>query len=446
MTWECSLVSNSFNHSRNIEPQQYNLMSSSMAIHESSMARKPYQIIFSTRDDEIHYLQRFMGNCATYNSDPAQLTTWLRETGAFIVKEGYPETDHPFIILHLLIDDALDYYLAHEDIIFNFCDLRKLFLHKNNALAPLGTLWSLDSIATLTLNPTPPILMSTQLPGTTATSTGNPCATTFTFAQNLDNLTQNDIRKTIIEDLQPNTTKFSGNHRQDVVKWLKNIELKFETGAIPDSKIFDMISQLLDRGVFDWFQDHKTKFNNSWSEFSIHFKKRFNSPNRARIAMQKLNSYAQSPHQDIRGFWSEMRKLFQEADSQMCSSLKLELLLAMVNPSYHLDLLKQKLKDSEEFAVMAKDVENIYLAFQVMGQNTQSPTSLSSGALLASFDILPYSSSNSYQYTPYNNHDDINYRNVNTSHSNVRFSANTNRLPRNSSSNPSYTHDQTSSR
>ena len=71
-----------------------------------------------------------------------------------IAKEGYPEADHPFIIRHLLIDDALDYYLAHEDIIFNFCNLRKLSWHKNNALAPLRTLWSLDSIATFTLNPT----------------------------------------------------------------------------------------------------------------------------------------------------------------------------------------------------------------------------------------------------------------------------------------------------
>ena len=66
-----------------------------------------------------------------------------------IAKEGYPEADHPFIIRHLLIHDALDYYLAHEDIIFNFCDVRKLFLHQNNALAPLRTMQSLDSRATL---------------------------------------------------------------------------------------------------------------------------------------------------------------------------------------------------------------------------------------------------------------------------------------------------------
>ncbi|CAF4850493.1 unnamed protein product, partial [Rotaria socialis] len=66
------------------------------------------------------------------------------DTGVFIVKERYPETGYPFIIRHLLSDDALDYYPAHEDMIFNFYDLRKLLLHKQNVLAPVRTLPTLD--------------------------------------------------------------------------------------------------------------------------------------------------------------------------------------------------------------------------------------------------------------------------------------------------------------
>ena len=262
----------------------------------------------------------------------------------------------------------------------------------------------------------------------------------------MEDLTQNDIRKTIIEDLQRNTTKFSGDHRQDVIKWLKNIELKFETAGIPSAKRLDMIPQLLDKGALDWFLDNKTKFANSWCEFIHYFKRTFDSPNRARIAMQKLNSYVQSPRQDIRSFCSEMRKLFQEVDLQMSSTMKLELLLAKVNPSYRLDLLKQKPKDPEEFEVMAKDLENTYLAFQAMGQNTQGIALLPSEAPPSSSDILPYSSSNLYQSTPYNNYNDIHYRNDNTSDSNLRFPTNINRSPWYSSSNSSYGHNQASSR
>ena len=90
--------------------------------------------------------------------------------------------------------------------------------------------------------------------------------------------------------------------------------------------------------------------------------------------MQKLNSYSQSPHQDVRSFCGEMRKLFQEADPQMSSTMKSEFLLAKVNPSYRLDLLKQKPRDPDEFEIMAKDLENTYLAYQAMESNTQSIT------------------------------------------------------------------------
>ena len=100
-----------------------------------------------------------------------------------------------------------------EDIIFSFYDLRKLFLHKQNALAPLRTLQSLDSTSVVILNTTPSILTSTQLPAPATTTVSNPYTTTLTFAQTLEDLTQNDIRKAIIEDLQRSTTKFTGDHR-----------------------------------------------------------------------------------------------------------------------------------------------------------------------------------------------------------------------------------------
>jgi hypothetical protein len=154
---------------------QSNLISSSMGIQERSTSSKPYQLTFSTREEEIQYTLKLMRNCARYNGDPEQLVTWLKETGAFIAKERYPETDHPFIIRHLLLDDALDYYMAHDDIIFNFYDLRKLFLNKQNALAPLRTMSWCDFVATRTVNSTPPILTSTQLPASTNTESDENC-------------------------------------------------------------------------------------------------------------------------------------------------------------------------------------------------------------------------------------------------------------------------------
>ena len=94
--------------------------------------------------------------------------------------------------------------------------------------------------------------------------------------------------------------------------------------------------------------------------------------------MQTLNSYMQSPAQDVRSFCREMRKLVLEADPQMSSTMKLELLWAKVNPSYRLDLLMQKTKDAEELETAPKDLENTCLVFDTIELNTRSTAPFSS--------------------------------------------------------------------
>lgn len=351
--------------------------------------KRPYQIKFPSRDEEIRYTQKLRSRCDQYDGDPDSLITWLNATHACLTGEGYPETDHPFIIRQLLTGEGLDYYLAHEDLIFNFCDLRKLFLHKQNVLNPLRTLPSLDSGPSVPLNPSHSFLTSTQLP-TVSTSMAcgiPPAATTFSFAQSLEDLTQHDIRKTIIEDLHRNTPKFTGDQRHDVIKWLKSLELKFDVAEIPTTKKFQLISQLLDKGALDWFQENKEKFGSSWEDFVAQFKKTFDSPNRARLALQKLQAYAQSPQQDVRSFCSEMRKLCKDADPQMSPSMKLEFLLAKISATYRLDLLKQKPKDPEEFELMAKDLENTHLIYDAIHQNTPMTWSSNPGYEFSSTDV-----------------------------------------------------------
>ena len=58
--------------------------------------------------------------------------------------------------------------------------------------------------------------------------------------------------------------------------------------------------------------------------------------------------------------------------------MKLELLWAKVNPSYRLDMLKQKPKDAEELETAPKDLENTCLIFDGIEQNTRSTAPFSS--------------------------------------------------------------------
>ncbi|CAF1220698.1 unnamed protein product [Rotaria sordida] len=119
-----------------------------------------------------------------YNGDPETLSDWLRDTGAFFAKECVPDAHQVFAIRFLLTEQALDIYSAHEDLIQNFNDLRKLLLHTAGK-APLRLLASLDSISTLTLSMPPPVANSTCLDPNLTTTTSLP-TTSITFNQSAD--------------------------------------------------------------------------------------------------------------------------------------------------------------------------------------------------------------------------------------------------------------------
>jgi hypothetical protein len=55
------------------QPPQTTVISTSMATQESSSLRKPYQITFSSREEEIRYTNKLKENCTTFNGDSDQL-------------------------------------------------------------------------------------------------------------------------------------------------------------------------------------------------------------------------------------------------------------------------------------------------------------------------------------------------------------------------------------
>ena len=335
--------------------------------NKSTIRNKPYQISFSSRDDELHYTQKLKRLFSTYDGNSDRLVSWLEDTGRIIREENYPETDHPFIIRHLLIGDALTEYQAHDDVIFNFYDLRRLFLNKIKLLAPLRTISTLNAIGS-------DVMMSETLPFTSthldrkdeaAENTVRMQATTF-GSMSLEDVTINTIRKLTIEDIQRGTSKFTGEKGQDVIRWLKTVEAKYEAAGLSSDMKLDLVMQLLDKSAFEWFLDNRRNFNNSWIAFTDSLKKTFGSPNRARMAMQKLATYVQTPNQSIHQFCSEMRKLFTDVDPNMSSTMKLEYLLSKVKPSYRFELLKLKPKSPEEFEMFATELENVHLAYELM--------------------------------------------------------------------------------
>ena len=327
--------------------------------------------LFADPTTEIKFRQRVLAVVPFYDGDPDTLSDWLRNTGAFFATEFIPDAHQVFALRFLLTDHALDLYNAHDDLIRNFNDLRKLLLHTAGK-ASLRTLASLDTITNFTLTMPPPGANSTRLDPNPNTTTPF-AATSLTFTQSSDDLTQHEYRKSIIAQFQTNKSlKFSGEHKQDVVKWLEKLERKFELADISDPKKFDYLTELLEKGALNWFLERKASLNRSWPDFVQQFKKIYDSPGRAQLAFQKLQLYHQSADQDIRSFCSAVRKLCTEYDPEMSKKMKLDFLLRSVNPTYRPEILKRPLVDADDFEQAAVQVENIFLTLQAYESNSST--------------------------------------------------------------------------
>ena len=123
---------------------------------------KPNPTLFDSPTNEMKFRQRVTAAIPFYNGEPELLSDWLRDAGAFFSKEGIPDAHQAFAIRFLLTDHALDIFSAHEDLIHNFYDLRKLLL-QTAGRAPLRTLASLDSISNVTFTMPQPVADSTRL-------------------------------------------------------------------------------------------------------------------------------------------------------------------------------------------------------------------------------------------------------------------------------------------
>jgi hypothetical protein len=105
------------------------------------------QPLFDDTTNEMKFRQRVIEAASFNNGDPEDLSEWLRHTGTFFAKECIPDAHQLFAIRFSLTDQALDTYNAHEDLIHNFNDLRKLLL-STAGKTPMRTLASLDTIPT----------------------------------------------------------------------------------------------------------------------------------------------------------------------------------------------------------------------------------------------------------------------------------------------------------
>ena len=185
--------------------------------------------------------------------------------------------------------------------------------------------------------------------------------------------TTNDLRKAIVEDLIKNPKVFKGG-KDDVNKWIEDIEHLLNLAHVPEPSRLDLISYSLRSDALQWFKNNKNLFT-SWSIFITEIKRAFTSSFHEELAFKKLESYNQGENQSIRNFFNEVLKLCREADPTMSEATKLKNLLNKTKPTVQFEVRKKKPTTTAEFLEYAKDVEELFqLSSITIGNNNSNPS------------------------------------------------------------------------
>jgi hypothetical protein len=209
----------------------------------------------------------------------------------------------------------------------------------------------------------PPAFCSTALVDIGATSIlGETSATTSANVTNnlsvsMVDRTLNDLRKAIVANLIKDPKTFKGE-KDDVKKWIEEIEHLLDVAHIPDSTRLDLISYSLRNDALEWFKNNRSTLT-SWKIFVIEIKRAFTSSFHEEIAFKRLESYNQGENQSVRNFFNEILKLCREADSTMSESTKLKNLLNKTKPTIQFEVRKKKPTTTAEFLDYAKEAEEL---------------------------------------------------------------------------------------
>jgi hypothetical protein len=85
--------------------------------------------LFETNCKGKRFPKLVVSSCNRYDGNAEHLSSRLEDAHICFSNEGVTEPYQILAIRILLVGDARNYYLTHEDLVHNFGDLRKLLLH-----------------------------------------------------------------------------------------------------------------------------------------------------------------------------------------------------------------------------------------------------------------------------------------------------------------------------
>lgn len=372
----------------------------------STESIKP-QSNLENEEEEEAFDQFILTHFSPFSSEE-NVVLWLNETEAKFNRFKFSRKQR-FIAIPLLITGSVRLkYIKSRDEIKSFDDFYAYLLNqyeKNVVFTeqPRSTAYSSSSFPASStyiepsseapksqsdstfnrshFSPHPPILRSTALGDLSDENKSNPTTQSysdFERASSLSSLnnTTNDLRKAILESFVKTPKIFQGS-KEDVNKWIEDVDHLFNLAHIPDVNKLDLISYALKGDALQWYKNTKQSLI-TWGIFVQEIKKAFTSSYQQELSFKKLESYCQGPHQSVRNYYNETLKLCTEADPTMTESTKLKHLLSKAKPTIQFEVRRKKPSTPSEFLDYAREVEEL---FQLSNLNLDNYSSLSSHQL-----------------------------------------------------------------
>jgi uncharacterized protein YbgA (DUF1722 family) len=166
------------------------------------------------------------------------------------------------------------------------------------------------------------------------------------------------LRNQMLTNSLEKLPKFAGKSKQNVSKWLREINQAMHIFKLTDDEKLFFISSCLEADARDWFFDNNHLFS-TWSLFIQKLSDTFESSGKADISFNRLRHYEQGLTQDVRSYYFEIMKSCKEANPIMDQATKLQYLKDGLKSSLRFDVLLKNSHTPEEFLEYAQKMEEL---------------------------------------------------------------------------------------
>ena len=263
------------------------------------------------------------------NGDPQQWLKYILEK--FDVLQ-IPSKDRCHFIPYILTGDAFLCYVQHQEHMPTFLTFTKKFLQDYCHQEKKPEILQLNVLSAVPSKQADIVARS-------------------------DNVMDCLCNQMLITNLQK-LPKFSGNSKENVSKWVLEIQQAMNLFKLTDDEKLFYISLCLEGNARDWFYDN-LHVCSTWTLYIQNLLTTFESSGKADISFNRLRHYKQNLNQNVRQYYFDIMKLCKEANPLMDDATKLQYLKDGLKASLRFDVLLKNPQTTKEFLEYAQKIEEL---------------------------------------------------------------------------------------